>query len=126
VRLSSIELGDAVVAVPVGSIDHPNAQELQQGLAPILARAAASKTPVVLDFSGIGYISSMGLRVLMMAAKQLRAHDLRLAVAALQPVVEEIFDIARFRHVVEIFPSVTASLAELAPAAVDAYERVAR
>jgi anti-sigma B factor antagonist len=124
VRLSSVELGDVVVAAPSGSINHPNAQELQQALAPILTRAAESGTAVVLDFSGIDYISSMGLRVLMMAAKQMRADDGRIVVAALQPIVQEIFDIARFRHVLEVFPTVRDALQAISAASLGTYDRL--
>ena len=110
--------------MPVGQIDHPNAQQLQQALAPILDQAAASRTPLVLDFTGVEYISSMGLRVLMVAAKQMRAGSARIAVAALRPVVEEIFEIARFKHVLEVFPSVRAALQALSAPALAAYEAV--
>ena len=125
-EFSSRRLADVVVAAPVGQIDHPNAQQLQNALAPIVAETAASKTALVLDFAGVEYISSMGLRVLMVAAKQLRAENARIAVAALQPVVEEIFDIARFKHVLEVFPSVRAALQALSEPALAAYDAAAR
>jgi anti-anti-sigma factor len=124
VDISSRRLADVVVVMPVGQIDHPNAQQLQQALAPILDQAAASRTPLVLDFTGVEYISSMGLRVLMVAAKQMRAGSARIAVAALRPVVEEIFEIARFKHVLEVFPSVRAALQALSAPALAAYEAV--
>ncbi len=57
---------------------------------------------LVLDFAGVDYISSVGLRVLMIAAKQTRGNGARIAVAALQPVVAEIFAISRFDHVLEV------------------------
>jgi anti-anti-sigma factor len=114
------------VAAPVGHIDHPNAQQLQQALAPLVEAAAAAKTALVVDFAGVDYISSMGLRVLMVAAKQMRGQSAVIAVAALQPVVEEIFDIARFKHVLQVFPSVRAALQELSAPALAAYDRAAR
>ena len=40
----------------------------------------------------------------MIAAKQMRARGARIAVAALQPVVAEIFAISRFDSVLEVFP----------------------
>ena len=49
----------------------------------------------MLDFADVEYISSAGLRVLMIAAKQMRARDAKIAVAALQPMVAEIFAISR-------------------------------
>lgn len=111
-----------MLAVPVGQIDHPNAQQLQQALAPILDDPSAGGTALVLDFTGVDYISSMGLRVLMMASKQMRSRNTRIAVAALQPVVAEIFDIARFRHVLEVFPSVRDALQALSAPALSAYD----
>ena len=117
-EFSSRRLADVVVAVPVGPIDHANAMRLEQAMAPILNDAAAARTPIVLDFAGVGYISSMGLRVLMAASKQMRAMGAPIAVAALQPTVDEIFEIARFRYVLQVFPSVRDALAALsAPAA---------
>jgi len=125
-EFSSRKFADVVVASPVGQIDHPNAQELERALAPLLNEAIRSKTAVVLDFAGVEYISSMGLRVLMVAAKQMRGQSLRIAVAALRPLVEEIFDIARFRHVLEVFPSVRAALQEVSAPALAAYDVTAR
>jgi len=126
VEFSSRRLAEVVVAAPVGQIDHPNAQKLQEALAPLVEAAAAAKTALVLDFAGVEYISSMGLRVLMLAAKQMRGQSAVIAVAALQPVVEEIFDIARFKHVLQVFPSVRAALQELSAPALAAYDAAAR
>jgi anti-sigma B factor antagonist len=121
-EFSSRRLADVIVAEPAGRIDHPNAQRLEQALAPILDKSAAARTPLLLDFAGVDYISSMGLRVLMVAAKQMRAQGARIGVAALQPVVAEIFDIARFGHVLEVFPSVRDALKELSGPALTAYD----
>ena len=124
-QFSSHRLVDVFVAAPVGQVDHPNAELLKQALAPILDATVLAKGALVLDFSRVSYISSMGLRILLMAAKQLRAHDARIAVAALQPVVREIFEIARFNHVLEVFPTVRTALEQLSPSAVAAYDAAA-
>jgi len=126
VDFSSQRLADVVVAVPVGHIDHPNAGRLEQALAPILGTAELHMRALVLDFSRVEYISSMGLRVLLMAAKQMRARNARIAVAALQPVVAEIFAIARFNHVLEVFPDVRAALGQMSQDALAAYDATAR
>jgi anti-sigma B factor antagonist/stage II sporulation protein AA (anti-sigma F factor antagonist) len=120
-RFSQRRYADAVVAAPAGHIDHPTAQQLEQTLAPLIAEAGAARAPVVLDFADVDYISSMGLRVLMIVARQMRAHGARIAVASLQPVVAEIFEIARFAHVVEVFPTVRDALQALSPPAAATY-----
>jgi anti-anti-sigma factor len=126
VQFTSRKLADAVVAAPVGEIDHPNAMKLQEALAPFADDAAAGRAPLVVDFSGVEYISSMGLRVLMMASRAMRAREatmaITMAIAGLQPAVQEIFDIARFQHVVSLFPTVRDALAAVSPAAAKAYD----
>ena len=114
-------IADVVVVAPAGPIDFPNAQHLERALAPLLGRDAALQA-LVLDFDAVGYVSSMGLRVLMVAAKSLRARNARIAVAALQPIVVEIFDIARFAHVLEVFPTVRDAIAALSPATLAAWD----
>lgn len=121
-EFTSRKLADVVVAVPSGAIDHPNAIQLQQALASFVDDGAPERAPLVLDFSGVEYISSMGLRVLMMASKAMRARNAAIAIAALQPAVAEIFDIARFHLVVNVFPTVRDALAAVSPAAASAYD----
>jgi anti-anti-sigma factor len=126
VELSSLRFSDVVVAAPSGSIDHPQSARLQPALEPLVQEVSNARSALVLDLSGVGYISSMGLRVLMVAAKELRSHGARIAVAAMQPIVAEIFDIARFGYVVEVFPSVRAALAAVSAPALAAYESAIR
>jgi anti-anti-sigma factor len=76
----------------------------------------------VLDFSKVEYISSVGLRVLMLAAKQSREQGGTIVVAALQPVVREIFEISRFNLVFECFGTTRAALAKVSPAGLVAYD----
>lgn len=122
-ELPSLRFADVVLAAPSGQINHQSAEQLKQALAPLLEEVSSGKSALVLDFGGVEYISSMGLRVLMVAAKQLRSHKARIAVAALQPVVKEIFEIARFNNVVEVFPSVPEALQAVSPSALAAYRR---
>ena len=124
-EFSSQRLVDVVVAAPVGQIDHPNAESLKQALAPILDATVPPIGALVLDFSRVSYISSMGLRVLLVAAKQMRACNARIAIASLQPVVSEIFAIARFNHVLEVFPDVRTALTHLSAPALAAYDAAA-
>ncbi len=121
-EFSSSRFADVFVAIPVGRVDHTNAESLNQALAPLLAQSDGVAPSLVLDFGRVEYISSVGLRVLMMAAKQARSSQARIAVAALQPVVGEIFAISRFNHVLEVFPSVREALAEISPSALAEFD----
>jgi len=108
--------GDAIVVAVNGRIDHLNAAKFHDALTPHLANCSADGTAVILDLSGLDYISSAGLRIFMIAAKQVRPRGGRLAVAAMQPLVLEIFEISHFHLVYEIFTSTDDALTALSTA----------
>jgi anti-anti-sigma factor len=110
-ELSSARHGDAVVVSPRGRIDHAGAEGFKTALAPYLTRCVPGH-PLVLDLAGVDYIASVGLRVLMLASRQARTQGGNILVAALQPLVREIFEISKFTLVFPCFPSVADALAD--------------
>jgi anti-anti-sigma factor len=91
-----------LVLAPIGRIDNLTSTEFQTRL---LAALSSGASDVVVDFSGVEYISSAGLRALMTASR-MKPKELRLGVARLNAVVHEIFTISRFSHLVPIFATV--------------------
>jgi anti-anti-sigma factor len=124
--ITSRQYADTLVAVASGRIDHVSAPGFEAELMPLLAQSQAGNLALVLDFSDVEYISSGGLRVLMIAATQLRAQQQRLIVAGLHSVVAEIFAISRFDRVLTIAPDVEAGLAQCSPEAVAAFRTAPR
>ena len=120
-QLTTQQFADTIVVAPAGRIDHRSAADLESALTPLLTDAAARRGPVVLDFSGVEYISSVGLRVLMIAARQMRAAQALLSVAALQSVVAEIFTISRFDKVLTVNATLEDAMAHASDAALAAY-----
>lgn len=108
---------DVLVARPAGHIDQAHADAFLAALREALERCKSGRTGLLLDFSGVDYISSVGLRALMLAAREARAAERELVVAGLQPLVQEIFQISRFDMVVHIHPTLDAALEALSPAA---------
>jgi anti-anti-sigma factor len=96
------------VLTPAGRIDNDTSLAFQ---ARLLAAIGNEANAVLVDLSGVDYMSSAGLRALMMGARQSKAAKGRLGVAALRPVVKEIFAISRFNHVVPVFDSTDDALA---------------
>ena len=78
---------------------------------------------VVLDLSGLEYISSAGLRCFMLGSREARAQNARVVVAALQPMVAEIFAISHFNLVFQVFPGVREALASVSPEAAAAFDK---
>lgn len=106
-KITHKTLGRVTVVAPAGRIDQLSADIFQSELAPFLSACTQNGSPLVLDFSGVEYISSVGLRVLMLAARQAKAQQGQLAIAALQPVVAEVFKISRFHLIINVFDDVT-------------------
>jgi len=113
---------DTVVLTPSGRIDHGSAEGFKDALRPHIERCATGGDQLVLDLSKVDYISSAGLRVLMLARKQAKAQGGTLVVAGLTPVVKEIFEISRFTVVFEVFASVRDALARISPSATAAFD----
>jgi anti-anti-sigma factor len=113
---------ETVVLSPQGRIDHGTAEAFRSALWPRLDASGDGEVRIVLDLSGVPYISSAGLRVLMLAAKHVRARGSALVVAALPPVVQEIFDISKFAMVLPVFATVRDAVAAGSPAARAAFD----
>jgi anti-anti-sigma factor len=104
--------GGAVVVKPDQRIDLTNADPFRDALTGGLASA---KLAVVVDMSGVDYISSAGLRALMIANRAAKASGKAFSVAGLTPLVLEIFTISRFNLVITAFGSVRDAIAASAP-----------
>jgi anti-sigma B factor antagonist len=96
-----------------GRLDQDNCESFRQELEPHLAKAASEQHHIVFDLSGLEYVSSAGLRCFMLAARHAKAQKSRIVVAALQPMVAEIFQISRFDLVLQVFPTVDQALQAL-------------
>jgi anti-anti-sigma factor len=126
VHIATQQFADTTVVSPTGRIDHRSAADLEAALLPLAAEAAERKGALVLDFSGVDYISSVGLRVLMIAARQMRAAQGRISVAALSSVVAEIFSISRFDKVLVVQSTLDDALAQASDTALAAYRAAGR
>lgn len=99
----SEEKTDGVMAVGLkGRLDALSAKAVEERL---LRMITAGETRMVLDLGEVGYISSIGLRVLLIAAKRLKAAKGQIAICAMQPPIKKVFDIAGFTALFKIFPT---------------------
>jgi anti-sigma B factor antagonist len=121
-HISQERYGDALVLALSGRIDNSTTEGLKTGLDAYVAACKNGGDRLVLDFTKVEYISSVGLRILMLAAKQAREQGGTIVVAAMQPVVREIFEISRFNLVFECLGTVRDALAKISPQGVAAYD----
>ena len=114
-------LADVVLIEVEGRIDHSTAPAFGSVLLPQVEGGDSENKKLVLDLGKVTYMSSAGLRVLMIAAKGCRKQSSRIVLAALQPTIQEVFKIGRFDRVLETFPTVRQALMKLSPQAAALY-----
>lgn len=83
-----------------GSLDSNTSGDLEKKLIPAID---PNNTKFILDFSGLKYISSAGLRVLLGAAKKLNQFGGKMILCSVKDDIKEVFEIA---GLLPIFPIV--------------------
>lgn len=105
--------GNVKIVKVDGRIDQATASTFQEKLTPWLEACKSGEPALLLDFAGVEYISSVGLRVLMLAAKQVKSQQGKIAITRLTPIVAEVFQVSRFNLVFSLYPTVEDAVAAL-------------
>ncbi|HLJ65178.1 MAG TPA: STAS domain-containing protein [Stellaceae bacterium] len=104
-------MSDGILAVrPQGRLDSLSGPAFEKEL---LAHIEGGCRQMVLDFSGLNYISSAGLRVVLVAAKRMKAAGGKLVLASLNAQIHEVFEISGFNRILEIEADYAAAAARL-------------
>jgi anti-sigma B factor antagonist len=122
-NVTSRRYANAVVVRVAGRLDQDTCDAFRGDLLRFVEDAAHGGGAVVLDLSVLEYVSSAGLRCFMLASRQAKSQHGRIFVAALQPMVAEIFAISHFNLVFQVFPSVKEALAAVSSEAALAFEK---
>lgn len=93
-----------------GQINSANAAAIE---AEVLGLVTGGARNLVLDFSALDYISSAGLRMVLVVAKRLKQHGGQLVLCGMQPHVREVFDISGFLAILNVEPGRAEALARL-------------
>ena len=90
--------GEELVVKVEGRIDTTTAKEFEEQTASVLEE---SVTSLVMDFSGVDYISSAGLRVVLVLIKRMKGQG-SMRITNTNEMVKEIFEVTGFTDLVEI------------------------
>lgn len=93
---------------PVGRLDSASSGDLE---AMLVEQLDAGCTGVVLDLSELDYVSSAGLRVILMAGKRLRVAGGRLVLARMRESVRDLFEMSGFLSLFPLAESVEQAVA---------------
>lgn len=100
IQITEVGSGGRRIALR-GRLDTETAPTLDQRLDPLIASPAV--TAALFDLAGLEYIGSAGIRVLIKARKTLEARGGGMAVANLQPMVRQVFEIVKALPSTDLF-----------------------
>ena len=98
---------EKLILVPVGRLDSANARSFETV---VMERIAGGEQRLVIDFSQLNFISSSGMRVLLIAAKKLQASHGSIVLCAMKDHIHEVFRISGFDRIIPIKDSREAAL----------------
>ncbi len=98
-QIETEENGADTVLKVSGRLDTLNAKPFEGKL---LEAVKASNGMLIVDLTGVDYVSSSGLRALLVAGKAMAPHKRKLRLKSLQPQIQEVFDISGFSALFEI------------------------
>lgn len=106
-ELTVVREKNVVVVSVRGNMDAVTAPAFEKRLSELISKG---DKVFLIDFSGLDYISSAGLRSMLVVAGRLKTDNSRMVFSGLKGHVEEVFKIAGFYAIFEIFESKEAAL----------------
>lgn len=91
--------GDVLILTPVGRVDSSNARLFERM---IEDRIDDGETHIVVDFTKLSFISSSGMRVLLIGAKSIRANQGKFVLCSMRDSIREIFSISGFDTIIPV------------------------
>ena|SRR5258708_5340209 len=104
--------GSVLVLSPKGRLDSTGSPDLERV---VRDRLAAGHRRLVIDFGALDYVSSAGLRILLVAGKALKAAGGQIALCRLTGAVMEVFRISGFDRIFTILPTIEQSVGRIGP-----------
>lgn len=102
---------DALVLLPAGLLDSGNAHAFESI---VMGHVNNGEQRLIVDFSGLNFVSSAGLRVFIIAARALKARNGRIILCSMKNHVEDVFKVSGIYRVITIKASRAEALAALA------------
>ena len=103
--------GKVTIVHIIGKLDSAASQAAEEHITQYLA--ANCNCCIVLDMSGCGYVSSAGLRLLLLAGKQLQSNGGQWAFAGLLEEVADVINVTGFSNFFNIFNTVEDAIRSL-------------
>lgn len=91
---------EIAIVTPVGRIDTSTAKAFEDGV----MKSLSEEKQVVISFLEVSYISSAGLRVILMAGKKITSVKGKLALIDMSNKILDVFKMSGFDKIIKIYP----------------------
>ena len=101
---------EATYVVPEGRMDFDAAPGFQEAIERVMA--GAKPPAIIVDGAKLEYVSSAGLRAVLLAARAAQRAGIPFALCALQPAVREVFELSGFSRIITVQADRATALAQ--------------
>ena len=103
------QLHDRVIGKPVGRVDEATWEAFSEALIAAVRQAKQAGAPLIVDLTGLDYMSSRGLRALTLASRE-AAGAVAIVLAAPNDRMREILAISRYDKMFKVVGSVAEAI----------------
>ena len=105
-----VEEGDITIVELSGSIDIASAASFDETISGLIDRG---RTKMMLDFSRVEFIASMGLRMLLKTGKRIESEDGKLHICCINDTVSSVFGMVGLDTIIPVFDTKELALKDL-------------
>jgi len=107
-ELAVTTVGPVTILTINGRLDSNSSKELEDQ---VMGLVTGGVSKLLMDFGGVDYINSSGLRVLLMAFQHLKKSGGKLHLCNIKDYMNEVFEISGYTEIFPIFPGQAEALA---------------
>lgn len=119
-EFSARDVADCRIVSVAGKVDHTNSDKFLEEIG-ALSESIAGSGGMVVDLARVDFITSAGLRALLLAQRTVKGAGGNLVVCGVSGVVKEVFRISKFDALLSVTDDTAAAVAMISPAAAEAF-----
>lgn len=109
-EISDSQENGVTIVLPLGKIDTLTSKGFEEHL---LGHVRDGNGPLIVDMSGVEYVSSFGLRSLLIVAKQMAPSGRKFILFSLSAQVRAVLQMSGFLRILTVVPDKDAALAKI-------------
>jgi len=106
-KITTKETAEVLVIHLEGRLDSMTSEHFEKEVTPSIQQSSLN---ILIDFEKLDYISSAGLRSLLIISKELKKKEKRLSLCCLNKTIKEVFCISDFDKIISIYPTIVDGL----------------